>query len=152
SSFLDSADQIEWSKGMLVAQVGSETIAAELRTRDGSLLVTEGGKEQVAEKWIINRLAMLDLLADRILASCSENAAFVTPSGQLLDEIERANSDAPVDVDDAAKAAYDFLARRPGGTCSVLYLTSDAGEGKTTLIEHLARYQAEEYRKRRSDW
>src|SRR3954447_5896544 len=152
SSFLDSADQIEWSKGTVVAQVGLETIAAELRTRDGSLYVTEGGKEQIAEKWIINRLAMLDLLADRILASIDDTPAFVTPSGELLDEIERANSDAPVPVDDAAKAVYGFLERRPGGTCSVLYLTSDAGEGKTTVIEHLARYQAEEYRRRRSDW
>lgn len=152
SSFLDSADHIEWSKGTVVAQVGTEMIAADLRTRDGSLYVTEGGKEQVAEKWIINRLAMLDLLADRILASVNENPAFVPPSGELLDEIERTNSDIPVPVDDAAKAVYDFLQRRPGGTCSVLYLTSDAGEGKTTVIEHLARHQAEEYRKRRSDW
>ena len=33
------------------------------------------------------------------------------------------------------------LGRRPAGVASVLYLTSDAGEGKTTLISHLARQQ-----------
>jgi hypothetical protein len=152
SSFLDSADQLEWSKGTVVAQVGSEMIAADLRTRDGSLYVIEGGKEQLAEKWIINRLAMLDLLADRILASVDDNPAFVAPSGEIVDEIERVSSDTPVPVDNAATAVYEFLERRPGGTCSVLYLTSDAGEGKTTLIEHLARHQADEYRNRRSDW
>jgi hypothetical protein len=152
ASFLDSADQVEWSKGTVVAQLGSEVITADLRTRDGSLYVTEGGKEQLAEKWIINRLAMLDLLAERILASISDNSAFVTPSGELVDEIDRVESDTPVRVENATTAVYDFLQRRPGGTCSVLYLTSDAGEGKTTVIEHLARRQAEDYRRRRSDW
>ena len=39
-----------------------------------------------------------------------------------------------------------------GGTCSVLYLTADAGEGKTTLISQLAHAQAKRFRKRDSDW
>jgi hypothetical protein len=34
----------------------------------------------------------------------------------------------------------------------VLYLTSDAGEGKTTLINHLARIQAEKFKKLETDW
>lgn len=136
----------------MLAQIGSEIIEASLRTHDGGLYVQEGGKEQTAEKWIINRLAMLDLLAERILDSIEETTAFVVPAGELVDEIEHAVSELPVPVDDAVKAVHDFLERRPGGTCSVLYLTSDAGEGKTTVIEHLARRQAEQYRSRKSDW
>ena len=37
-------------------------------------------------------------------------------------------------------------------TTSVLYLTSDAGEGKTTLINHVARLQAERCRSRSGNW
>jgi hypothetical protein len=33
-----------------------------------------------------------------------------------------------------------------------LYLTSDAGEGKTTLITHLARLQAQLYKDKKQDW
>lgn len=152
SAFLDSGDQADWSKGTALVQIGSELIEASLRTHDGGLYIQEGGKEQAAEKWIINRLAMLDLLADRILASNDENSAFVTPAGEFVDEIQHAASEAPVPVENSVEAVYDFLNRRPGGTCSVLYLTSDAGEGKTTIIEHLARRQAEQYRARKSDW
>src|SRR5579863_3689103 len=152
SAFLDSGDQADWSKGTVLAQVGSELIEATLRTHDGGLYVQEGGKEQTAEKWIINRLAMLDLLAERILASIDENPTFVVPAGEVVDEIERTVSEAPVPVENAVRAVHEFLERRPGGTCSVLYLTSDAGEGKTTVIEHLARWQAEQFRARKSDW
>ncbi len=38
------------------------------------------------------------------------------------------------------------------GTTSVLYLTSDAGEGKTSLINEVAVRQAEAYKTKRSDW
>jgi len=86
------------------------------------------------------------------LDSIEETTAFIVPAGELVDEIEHATSELPVPVDDAVTAVHDFLERRPGGTCSVLYLTSDAGEGKTTVIEHLARRQAEQYKSRKSDW
>ena len=35
---------------------------------------------------------------------------------------------------------------------SVVYLTSDAGEGKTSLIDYLAVKQAEAFRAKQSDW
>src|SRR6266581_4470684 len=98
SAFLDSEDQADWSKGTVLAQIGSEFIEASLRTHDGGLYVQEGGKEQTAENWIINRLAMLDLLGERILASVEETTAFVVPAGELVDEIEHAASELPVPV------------------------------------------------------
>lgn len=152
SSFLDSADHVQWSKGVLVAQIGAEMIEAEIRTRNGSLLVAEGDREQAAETWVVHRLARLDTLAERIIASMPPKPAFVVPQGEIVDEIERVESDAPVKIPDAVEGAREFLNRRPAGTCSVLYLTSGAGEGKTTLIEHLARVQAEQFRARTSDW
>jgi hypothetical protein len=42
--------------------------------------------------------------------------------------------------------------QRLAGVSSVIYLTSDAGEGKTTLINHIARFQAESYKKKETDW
>ena len=53
---------------------------------------------------------------------------------------------------DVVKVMTETLDRRPAGTTSVLYLTSDAGEGKTSLINEVAVRQAEAYKAKRSDW
>jgi hypothetical protein len=151
-SFLDSDDQFDTDRGEVALQLGSELISFTLTNVRGTLWVTEGINRVTAEEWIVRRLAMLPLLAERIIASVPENADFITPQAEFLDEINRNAKDEAEHVLDAEKTAADFLSRRPGGTCSVLYLTSDAGEGKTTLINHLARLQAEKYRKGLTDW
>jgi hypothetical protein len=66
--------------------------------------------------------------------------------------MELSPTDATQLVPDALEALRRGLDSRPGGTCSVLYLTSDAGEGKTTVINQLAHAQARRFRKRESDW
>jgi len=151
-SFLDSNDHFEKELGDFVLQVGNELISFELTLRNGSLWVTEGSNRTLAEDWIIKRIAMLPRLAERILASVPENREFITPQADFLDQIDNNAKDEPEHVADAEKIVADFISRRPGGTCSVLYLTSDAGEGKTTLINHLARSQAELYQKGETDW
>jgi hypothetical protein len=151
-SFLDSNDQFDTDKGQVAIQLGRELISLTLTNVQGTLWVTEGIHHLSAEEWIIKRLAMLPLLADRILASIPQNQEFVTPQADVLDDVNRNASDQPFHAADAARAVNDFLSRRPGATCSVLYLTSDAGEGKTTLINHLARSQAEKYRSGTTDW
>ena len=151
-SFLDSNDQFDTDRGEVALQLGSELISFTLTNVRGALWVTEGISHTPAEEWIVRRLAMLPLLAERIIASVPENTEFITPQADFLDEINRNANDDPTHVSDAGKAVSEFLSRRPGGTCSVLYLTSDAGEGKTTLINHLARSQAVKYRKGLTDW
>ena len=152
TTFLDSHDRLDTDRGELAIQLGADVITGTLRTHDGSLFVSEDGFETRAEEWIVNRLAMIPMLADRILTAIPEIATFVTPRGEFLDELDRSPNDATVSVEDAMKTVWEFLNRRPGGTCSVLYLTSDAGEGKTTVIQELARLQAERYKKKEVDW
>jgi hypothetical protein len=151
-SFLDSTDQFDTDKGQVAIQLGQDVITFTLTNKMGTLWVTEGTHHLPAEEWIIKRLALLPLLAERILASVPKNDEFITPQADFLDDINRNASDQSAHAPDATKAVTDFLSRRPGGTCSVLYLTSDAGEGKTTLINHLARLQAEKYRNGATDW
>lgn len=151
-SFLDSNDQFDTDKGQVAVQLGQDLISFTLTNVRGNLWVTEGTHYLPAEDWIIKRLAMLSLLADRILASIPQNTDFITPQADFLDDINRNATDETSHVRDAVATVTDFLSRRPGGTCSVLYLTSDAGEGKTTVINHLARSQAEKYRSGTTDW
>ena len=152
STFTDQPESLLLERGNLVVQLGDELISVQTIVRNGQVMVVEDDIEESAERWLAYRIANLSLLADRILSAVPAERAFVTPKGELVDQVERAPDEIPIPLDNALSAVQAFLGRRPGGTCSVLYLTSDAGEGKTTLINQLARNQAAEFREKRSDW
>jgi hypothetical protein len=153
SAFADDPSGVIVEKGRLVVQIQEELITAVTTVKDGLLYVSEEGEAQLtAERWVAQRIAQMDFLADRIANVFPASDRFVVPRGILLDQIEEVPDETPQQVDDALTAAKLFLSRRPGGTCSVLYLTSDAGEGKTTLIGRIAHDQAKAYRARQTDW
>lgn len=150
--FADSVDDIDASRGELLVQIRDETITARLHQRPDGLIVEEDGERQRATAWIVNRIARLPLLADRICSYVSPPPHFVRPSGRLLDQPDRESSDKDSFREDVGETLSETLDRRPAGTTSVVYLTSDAGEGKTSLIDHLAVERAKAYKARRSDW
>jgi len=152
TAFADDPASLMMEKGRLVVQIQDELITATTATRDGSLYVTEEGQPIPASRWVASRIAQLDFVADRLAGLFPTNRKFVTPAGTLLDQIEESPQDDGHSVDNALETGVEFLGRRPGGVCSVLYLTSDAGEGKTTLIHQMAHNQAIAYRERKSDW
>jgi hypothetical protein len=152
AAFADDPASLIVEKSRLVVQIQDELITATTSSRDGILYVTEEGETLTAPRWVATRIAQLDLIANRIAGLFPVNPRFVEPAGVLLDQIEECPDDTGRPVDSALTTAEQFLGRKPGGVCSVLYLTSDAGEGKTTLINHLARRQALAYRNRTSDW
>jgi len=152
TTFADSETDIDIAKGTMLVQVRDEVIVAKLYQQDGELIVEEEDQRLPARRWLVNRIARLPLLADRILSYVPETDGFLTPSGRLLDQPDFSVAAEEVFHPDALATALDVLGRRPAGTTSLLYLTSDAGEGKTTLINHMARTQAEAFKAKRSDW
>jgi hypothetical protein len=60
--------------------------------------------------------------------------------------------DQEVSITDVASCLERHLGTPIPATTTILYLTSDAGEGKTTLIHHLARQQANRCRARTASW
>ena len=152
TAFADSPADIDLSRGTILVQIRDDVIEAQVASRHGSLYVRELGEEMPAPQWVIQRIAKLPVLADRILSFVSNEPHFVTPGGTLLDQLDESPLDEEKTVNDAAKCTIEILGRRPGGTASVLYLTSDAGEGKTTLISQLARSQAQRYKDKQGDW
>jgi hypothetical protein len=152
TAFADSPTDLDLSKGTLLVQVRDELIEAKLFQHGGQLIVEESEQRLPASTWVVNRIARVPLLADRVLSYVNDVQGFVTPSGQLLDQPNFAGASEGTAHSDAVSCAADVLGRRLAGTTSVLYLTSDAGEGKTTLINHLARRQALEFKAKRSDW
>lgn len=152
TAFADNEADVDINQGTMLVQVRDEIIEARLYQHSGQLIVEEDGQRLTAFNWITNRIARIPLLADRILSYVPETPGFVTPSGRLLDQPDFATSLNETNYADACLGAVEVVSRRIAGTTSVLYLTSDAGEGKTTLINHLARHQAAEFKAKRADW
>ena len=151
-AFADKPEDVDVTRGTLLFQVREEVLDARVRQREGDLVVEENDREWPATKWILDRVARVPLLADRILSYVEEPDSFVTPAGKLLDQLEFAKNLSEIEAPDASESTIEVLGRRPAGTSSVLYLTSDAGEGKTTLINFVARQQAKSYKNGESDW
>ena len=150
--FADHGDDVYKSQGELVVQIRDETISAKLLQRAGRLIVEEDDQRMPAESWIVNRVARVPLLANRVCSYVSPPPHFVKPSGRFLDRPDQASSDDDVHQENVVQTLTETLDQHVAGTTSVVYLTSDAGEGKTSLIDFLAVKQAEEYRAKRSDW
>lgn len=153
-AFVNEPSELDVRQGRIVAQIQDELIDVRLTTdpESGDLTVEDDGSHYSPRTWLLRRVARLDLLADRILSYTSETPAFVVPSGLLRADLTSTSADQEADVDDVAKCLEGLLASPTPATTSVLYLTSDAGEGKTTLITQLARRQAENCKSRRSNW
>jgi len=158
TTFADEPSDVDIRAGKVVAQVRDEVIEAGITYSSGEeqqLRIVENEQEYAARTWLINRVARLPQLADRIInsasptAKTSTKAAFIVPSGFISPDLSSANeTDDPVpDVLQCmlAKASHPI----PGAT-SVLYVTSDAGEGKTTVINRAAYLQAERYKQKQT--
>lgn len=150
--FADRVDDVDMRHGELLLQIRDETITAKLRQRSDGLLVEEHDECMPAMAWIVKRLARIPLLADRICSYVSPPQHFVPPSGRFLDQLDENPSARDSFRPDVVETMTETLDLRPAGTTSVLYLTSDAGEGKTSLIDEVAVRQAEAYKAKQSDW
>lgn len=152
TAFADKPAHVDMERGRLIVELRDDIIEATLHHRNGELRVEEDGKEYQASAWIIDRVARLRTLANRIWTEVEDEPHFIEPAGYLLDRLEDSPEDKEVPLSGVTPLILDLLGRRPAGTSTGLYITSDAGEGKTTLIHHLARQQALRYKNKETDW
>lgn len=150
SSFADNDTAFDTDKDLINVQIRDEIIEFTCTMKNGSLHVVENGIAAPALQWLVKRVARLDLLARRIIDNIISEQNFINPYykvNSLSDNSNNQNNRV-----DTADSVLNILDKRPAGYSSVLYLTSHAGEGKTTLINHLARKQAENYLSNTADW
>jgi len=152
ASFADDPGDIDISKGKLCAQIRDELIDIELVQENGDVFVRENEETLEAANWITRRIARLDLLADRILTNVKQEAFYVPQKGRFLGHLEDSPGGEAQRIEGVEAVLRESLDRRVPGMCSILYLTSDAGEGKTTTINYAARKQAREFKNRNSNW
>lgn len=159
-SFADEPADVDLRRGKLVAQIRDEIIDVTLsyaQSPEQQLLVTENEQTEPARKWLLNRVARLPQLAERILASSRSSndptagSSFVIPEGTLSPDLSAAEEtfvDTP--VPDAVQVLLNIASKPIPGASSVLYVTSDAGEGKTTIINRAAQIQAQLFKEKKA--
>lgn len=150
TAFADHSGLFRWDGDRVVVPVRDEVIEASVRENGAEVRVRENGHEFPASSWLTDRLARIPQLADRILASIPEEPFFIPPAGDFLAQLDDHPSASPRRLSDAHAGMEQVLAEPPRARTTVLYLAADAGEGKTTLLRHAARLQAERYRRRES--
>ena len=152
TAFADDAIDVDISKGTMLAQIRDDLVEVSIAQREGTIWVRDGDDEQSAYGWVVRRLARLHLMADRILTQIPEEKYFVDPEGILLDDLESVPNSEEFPIADAAQGIESALNEGVPGVTRILYLTSDAGEGKTTLINHVARIVAQKFKRRECSW
>ena len=130
-----------------------EVFSFRLRASEGALHVIENDVAMPAARWLATRLARLPMLAERIIQYSEKEEHFIKPSADAnLCPEHPSFQDEEMECLDAAEALHSLLDWEPASTCSVTYVTSDGGEGKTTLTNYLAVEQARAYRAGTSSW
>ncbi len=153
-TFADPSTDLLFDKSHFTFSVNGDLISGTLSTQSGDVYVDEGAGSgaQTASQWILTRLAHTRLLAARMRDSVPTTAHFISPAASLLPTLSRVPQDAPTHTNDALQTATETITARSPLETTVLYITSDAGEGKTSVINEMARQQALAYIENRSDW
>lgn len=150
--FKDPGTEILYDKKQVGISLNGVLITASLKTPSGDVYVDEGGELEPASKWIVRRLARLPLLATRLCESVASTECFVSPSASLLPTLYVGPEEIVVQTDDALSTTSRAIDDKSQLETTVLYITSDAGEGKTSLINQLARAQARKFIDNNTDW
>lgn len=152
ATFADPGTEMLVDGARVLFSINGNLINAAVTTKYGDVYIDEGAGPMPASLWIVKRLANLTMLASRLKERIQINKNFVSPAARVLQSLEK-NPNEVTDIScDALAATVDALNQRSPLETTVLYLTSDAGEGKTSLINELAYQQATNFLENKADW
>ncbi|MFP1950418.1 pentapeptide repeat-containing protein [Lonsdalea quercina] len=152
STFADPGSEIIFDSQRMMFSINGDVVDAGITAKYGDIYVDEGAGDIPASRWIVERLAKLHLLSSRILEQIPAPPNFVSPAADFLPTIETNPNEQVSSVSDALDEMLKNLDSQSPLETSVLYITSDAGEGKTSLINAAARKQALRFTEGSSDW
>ena len=152
STFADPGTEMLVDKTKVLFSVNGQIIEAAITTSFGDVHVDDGSGSISASIWIVKRLANLTMLASRMKELVLPTRNFVSPAAQILHSLEKQPDELVIRTNDALKTSIEVLNERSPLETTVLYITSDAGEGKTSLINELALEQASRFLVNKTDW
>lgn len=139
--FADSPDDVLEERNLVTCNINGEDLTLSLFEKDEILMCKEDDKKPVrARRWIETRLARLDVLAQKIKEVVKFDNHFVTVKSEFQSTEE---SDAL--VDDTVNSVLARLDAPSVYSTEVIYLLSEAGDGKSMIMNRLAYSSADNY-------
>ena len=151
-AFADKPGNVSYDRGRLIAEIYSEIFEVEIHERKGNIWCVENEKEQPAWQWLTRRLGRFGQLARRILDYIPDDPLFISVEADVVDVLDEDPDEESKHSVNALESVQELMDDNLAGMTKVVYLTSDAGEGKTSLIDRLSRIQAEQYLKGEASW
>jgi len=151
-SFADNTKDIALDRNEILIQIRDEIMQINIHQEATELIITENNTNYPAMSWITTRLAKLPQLADRILEFIKPEEFFICPNGSLVDDLRNDPSEVEKTIENISSELFRLVDNKEPFASKVIYITSDAGEGKSTIINELAREQARKYKNKQTNW
>jgi len=131
-----------------------ELVGGVLKIEEGNVYVYPDGlqSKMVAEKWIEKYVAKLDLLAKRIREFFGDTSGKSVGNGYAVPSFTILEDEDILEDNKDVLALCDALNPKDKIGTNALFVTADAGEGKTTVVERIAVEQADRYLRGESTW
>ncbi|MGI9256806.1 MAG: NACHT domain-containing protein [Salinispira sp.] len=142
--FADNSYVIADNRGVSF-DIDGANICVELKKTNEGLRCVENGYDMPVRKWISKRLGRLDTLATAILEK-TPNDLHIIPVPAKENDKQKSNGDAVCFLQEKIEQVSENF------STNVIYLTSEGGEGKTSVMNALARTQASLFKADKSDW
>ncbi|MBE2227484.1 MAG: hypothetical protein IAE93_09090 [Ignavibacteria bacterium] len=151
-SFADNTKDISLDRNEILIQVRDELLAINIHQEGPDLFITENKIKFSALNWITTRLAKLPQLADRIIEFIKPEEFFIAPMGSLVDDLRNDPEEKEESISNISTKLFKLIDSKEPFASKVVYITSDAGEGKSTIINQLAIEQAKKYKNKDTNW
>lgn len=141
-TFADSPNDVIADRASVACTINGDDISIALEERDGVLMCKEDeGRLQRASAWIERRLAHLDVLAKKILDVVPYDKHFVD-----VGAIHESVTESLHREDSLTKAIVDKVKSGSSFSTDVIYIRSEAGDGKSAVMNRVAYFIAKEYK------
>lgn len=145
AAFADSDQGVLIEGETVLFQRNGQTYQCKLTERAGTVEVEYNGGKFPYARFLSEELGRLPILAEAIREKRKDVEFYIDTKAYLTDDLGKSS---------AHESAVALLSRecesKPVGETKLIFLTADAGEGKTALLRRLTRRVADAYLARRS--
>ncbi len=140
-AFADNEDDVivERDGEILFSRFGREVQCRFHKDADGKLLISTGDRDLPYRTFLSKELARLDILAERILSRRTRPDTFINGPAELESASDPSKSDKSLNL------LMEICNNPLPFTTRVIFVTADAGQGKTVLLRQMQYLQAEKF-------
>lgn len=149
AAFADNEENVLVGKGTLIFERDRRTYECRLfETSAGQIDIEYDGRRMPYFKFLAEELGRLPILAQAIKEKRPDVNPYVDTQAVLIDAMGKKLIDHTSGLTTLRSRCDEHVF----GETRLIFLTGDAGEGKTALLRRLTRLMAEKYTTRQSSW